>query len=207
MAKEKIIQKNIPSLKFKLLIGITIPLIIILILAIVSNMDAGLEIENTNIESIDWKILNNSYNIIGVYNIAITNNFLIPRKYELPDFIACLNDKNGINPRFSLEVLYSEGTYNRLKGHYEFDKTFFGINHYEARKTIDLSINQEKTIKVNIRTPLFLEGISPYTPQLSTSPPYNEILLIEVEDSAKRGYSCYSLSQEEIDNAIKIKIN
>jgi hypothetical protein len=153
---QKASQETGISSKMKLIFGIIVPILIVILLAIMSNTGKGIEVKESYVSNINFKeyanqpINENSNFKIEVYNITVKNSNFIPRKYEIPQIYACAVDKENANYAVNIPVVYSEGKYNRLNGFYEFDQAFFGISNNWNQRSIEMPTNSQKIIKMSL---------------------------------------------------------
>jgi len=194
-------------MNIKLAVGILLPLALILFLVILSISNIGFSLEKQNVDSVQFSSLfvdKNSpkNNNIPIQTITITNDFFLPKRYELPRLIVCLNDKEGIKPIQNIRVKYREGFYSRGSDVPIFDEIFFDYN-YRPKQSIELPAESKKQIKILVE-PKYLYN---YGAGIESYKEYDELLLIESKDSSRYSYkSCQNLESEDIDSATHIPI-
>lgn len=140
--------------------------------------------------------------IIILQTIIITNDFFLPKRFELPKTIVCLNDKEGLKARENLQVNYSEGTYSKGSDVPIFDEIFFDAYTYSG-KSIELLPYSKKQVKILVE-PKYLYN---YDRDINTYKEYDELLLIELEGSQIYFYNiCGNLKEEDLAEAAHIDI-
>jgi hypothetical protein len=192
--------------KIKLFFGILIPLVIIITLAVISNMGDSIKVSK---QTVNYVILNELFtndskyydkNII-LQNITLQNDYFLPRKYALPMVIVCLNDKEGSKGRMSLSARYSEGTYNYNYNRYLFDDIFFGFDsYYYNNRAIELPTNGKKMIKISVQ-PQYR-----YNTQDDYLKGYDEILIVETNNNKGYYSYCDNIEASEFDNAVHVNL-
>ncbi|MBS1266679.1 MAG: hypothetical protein MAG795_00647 [Candidatus Woesearchaeota archaeon] len=206
-------------MKLKLALGIGLPTVLIVILVVLSTSNIGFTMNSETIESIpassvyawdnkkinivsDKKGINNRNNITSIQTINLENNFWLPRRYELPIFRLCLNDKDGVKKRETLQPKYQVGIFTQ-----ESINPIYGDIQYDFRSS-GQSIEARKSTKKQIR--IILQPKSFYNSDQELDPDtrnYDEIILIEAKDQSRYVYNfCKNLKAEEIGSAIHIPI-
>jgi len=192
-------------MNLKIILGIFLPLSLILFLVILSTANIGFSLEKQDVASVKFSSLfvnkANSKNI-PIRTITITNDFFLPRKYELPKLRVCLNDKEGIKSPIDVVVKYQEGTYSRESNLPLFDEIFFGYGRH-SRQSIELPAGSKKQVKILVEPKIIYN----YGTKINSFKYYDELLLIESEDNSGYSYtSCRKLDRKEIDSAAHIRI-
>lgn len=193
-------------MNIKLALGIFLPLALILFLVILSTANIRFSIEKQEVNSIKFNSLfvNNTAprNNIPIQTITITNGFFLPKRYELPGLIVCLNDKKGIKEIQNLQVKYSEISYIRGSEIPIFDEIFFDYDFY-SKQSIELPAESKKQVKILIE-PKYLYN---YGQEINSYNEYDELLLIESKDTNRYFYnSCRNLESKEMNSATHISI-
>lgn len=189
-------------MKLKLLLGIFLPLVLIIVLVILSTARMGFSVATEMVKSIQFNDLfvvhNSPANARLLQTITITNDFFLPRKYELPELIVCLSDTEGIKGPTSLQVKYAEGSYSRGSNAPFFDEIFLDYNSY-YRQSIELPAKSKKQVKVLVE-PQYLYA------EIQSFKEYDELLLIHSKSNKNYYGSCSDLAGEELSTAIHIPI-
>jgi len=191
------------SQKIKLFIGIFIPLIIVIFLAVLSMSDIGYHVEKETKVSVNYgEVIQNtsSSRKVLIQTISLNNDFFLPRKFELPGIVACLNDKDNIRARESLVVEYSEGEY--LQGRGLLEEVFLPYTSTQ-KKTIDIKSNTKKQVKVYVTSKYV------YGSRINSYQDFDEILLVEVKGDSNflRIYSyCQRLTADDLVDAVHISL-
>lgn len=193
-------------MNIKLALGIFLPLALILFLVILSTANIGFSIEKQDVDFIQFNSLfvnnNAPRNNIPLQTITITNDFFLPKRYELPRLIVCLNDKEGIKEIQNMQVKYNEGSYTIGSDVPIFDEIFFDYNSY-SKQSIELPAESKKQVKILVE-PKYLYN---YEQEIGLYNEYDELLLIESKDTNRYSYnSCRNLESKEIDLATHISI-
>jgi hypothetical protein len=192
-------------MNLKLVLGVFIPALVIIILIGLSSADIEFSVEKETINSVELgPLISTQYHPksqVPIQTITVSNDFFMPRKFELPKLVACLNDKEGAKQMQDLQVKYNEGTYSRGSDIPFFDDIFYDYR-YDSRRSIELSANSKKQVKV------FVVPKYSYNYQdISSYKEYDEILLIQLKDRRRYYYNiCSGLESKELENAIHINI-
>ncbi len=193
-------------MNIKLALGIILPLALILSLVILSTANIGFSVEKKDAEYVRFSPLfvdkNSPTNNIPIETITITNDFFLPKRYELPRLQVCLNDKEGVKEIQNMQVRYNEGFYTRGSDVPIFDELIFGYD-YHSRQSIELPAESKKQIKILVEP----EYLYSYDTDIESYKAYDELLLIESQDTDRYSYnSCQNLDSKEIESAIHIPI-
>lgn len=180
----------------KLLLGIIIPFMAILSLVVLSvtTAETGISFSEETEESVRFDKTHNSRT--HIYTRTITNDFFMPKKYELPKLIFCLNDKQMKERPRMPSISYEEGFYEKNSELPVFNKGQKNYNIF-SDINIELPANSKKQIKffVNFDYLLNREESNDY-----------EILLIK-DARSNSGYDpCSNLNSEEFESATHIEI-
>ena len=156
-------------MNLKLYLGIVLPLLVIVILAALSNSEIGFSVEKETKESLAFNSLflgsSAPRDTVLVQTITINNDFFMPRRFALTQLVACLNDKEGIKKSESMQIRYGNAD-SKNPG-------FDGISgYYSTGQSIELSANSEKQVKVLIDSKYVTDVTAPLYMA------YDEILLI-----------------------------
>ena len=195
------------KMNIKLALGIFLPLALILFLVILSTANIGFSLEKQDVDSVQFSSLfvdkGSPKNNIPIQTITITNDFFLPKRYELPRLIVCLNDKEGIKQIQNIQVKYNEGSYSRGSDVPIFDEIFFDYNYY-SKQSIELPAESKKQVKILVE-PKYLYN---YDTEIDSYKEYDELLLIESKDLNRYSYnSCQRLESKEMDSATHILIS
>ena len=192
-------------MKVKIYLGIIIPLFVVAVLVLLSNSKIGFSVGIVTEKSIEFKDLFASFNKENralVQSINITNNFFLPRKFEIPEFIICIHDKEGIKEMQDFEIKYSENVYSSSNSPFV-EELFLDYSSYGSN-VVDLKSNSKKQVKIFIIP-------NDKKVRLRSFEGYDELLLIEKENE-DNGYSSYSynpctnVQSDEIAEALIITI-
>lgn len=192
-------------MNIKLVLGVIIPLVIIGVLATLSNSKSGFIVDKQSVESVDFNSLfTNSYGPtanIPLQTITISNDFFLPRKYQLPTAIVCLNDKKGVMQRTTMQAGYSEGVSSPNSDvpiFYDLSVNSYGSNE----KSLEMPANSKKQVK------LMAASIYSYDNTKQNYQSYNEILVVIPKKTPTDYYNgCAGLSSEDLAAAEHIPIS
>lgn len=188
-------------MNLKLYLGVFLPLIVIIILTSLSISNIGFTVEETTVETVEFNSLFAELRAgptTTVRTITLTNNFFLPRKYEIPSLLACLHDKDGVASTFDLSVGYSESSTNPTIP----DPA--GLSHYSvrSREYIDVPANSEKQVILFIE-PKYLNN---YDISITSYNEHDEVLLVELSDTDDYRYCRYLESDELLEKSTSITI-
>jgi hypothetical protein len=192
------------KINIKLVLGIFLPLALILFLVILSTANIGFSLEKRDVDSVQFSSLfaDKSFqkNNIPIQTITITNDFFLPKRYELPKLIFCLNDKEGIKQIQNIQVKYNEGSYTTGSDVPISDEIFFD---YNSKQSIELPAESKKQVKILVE-PKYLYN---YDSEIDSYKEYDELLIIESKEVNRYSYnSCRNLESKKIDSATHILI-
>jgi len=93
----------------KVLFGILLPLAVIIAI-IVMNSGGAVRVDKKSVTSVSEESLfkGTSTSLITLQTITMENSHYLAKSVELPPIVACLNDKEGVEARRTLNVRYSE---------------------------------------------------------------------------------------------------
>ena len=195
----------------KLVLGIFLPVILIVALVILSSANIGFSVKKETVQSVQFNDLFvdviSPKDVVLIQTITITNDFFLPKKYELPRISVCLNDKEGAKEATNLRVRYNEGSYTRGFDAPVFDEIFFDYNMY-SKQSVNLPANSKKQVKVLVGPQNVYSSSDDAQSSKEQYKPYDELLLIQQKDTTNYyDYSnCGNFGSEELDNAIHVPI-
>lgn len=191
----------------KIIIGIFLPLAIIIALVALSSSDIGFSVESKSVDSVRSGSLfvsqSDPKENIEIQTINIVNDYFLPKKFELPGLVACLNDKESKKEPQGLQLRFTQGQSSGSPGVPIYDGV---MNYYpsSSRQTIDLPQYSTRTVKVLVQ-PVYVYN---YIQEIESYRGYDEILLIESKDNNFDYYNtCSSLDSEELGSAVHIVIS
>ncbi len=183
-------QKQNQGVDKRLVFGVVIPLIIFLVLTFLSTSGIGLKVETTTADVIN---LSDSHPLQVIF---LTNDFFIPRKYELPPLIACFYDYEDSFRSRQVSLRYSHT--DTVESRRSLDSLLFLDYPFRQKKSVELPSNSQTQIVVYIPADSYYKNLFS---------DYDEILLFESEQKKYYPYGfCRNLVQDEIDSAKHIKI-
>jgi hypothetical protein len=162
-------------------VGFFFPLAVVIALVILSMNQAGLSVETKTVDSVGLSgSQGRQTHLLQV--ITVTNDYFLPRRYELPRLTACLYDKDGLNRIQTINLRYTDGEV--ADGRYPY------VNL--PAKTIEIPAYSSKKASLFIDT-YFYSDISGY----------DEILLIETGEAY---IDCYILDNNRLENSTRIPL-
>lgn len=193
------------SFDSKVLLGVIIPVLAILGLIIVSNVGT-LTVKKETLSSVKISSLiydTSNYNAprpapVNVQTWTITNNFILPKKYELPKLVACLDGRVSTYDTYepSLSVFYvpldekvAPDTSSYIPIVYDFGLTsaenrYYSYYGYKSIGSIDVPPKSAKTVKV------FVSSGGVYKLNNQKADAYKDVINLALYDvSDKGGYS------------------
>ena len=191
-------------MKFKIIFGIIIPIILVIGLAIVASQGNVLE-ERNFVSSINLEDIFDGARVrtsIKVGEINLKNDYFMGKRHELPEFSTCLidNDKEKGNMDAG-EIRYSEGKRVREEGPFD---------NYDRYTSIELSSDEEKKIYVYL-VPDYRFQRKNQIELLEEFEDYDELIIYDLDDSDydynSYDYECQGLHQKLMEESVRIKIN
>ena len=185
----------------KLWLGVVIPVIIIVALVMLSSSKIGLSIKTTFIaDSVKLSDVVQLYKPSGgsgviksvqLETIEVTNNFFLPRTYEVSKISVCLHDKeNQVKPISLSASARSSKTPTPTTGY-----------DYSYATNIEVSPFGKETFTITVTSPYTY-----YAGEIISYSSFDELLIIHEKENTYY-YNCDSLSTEQIQNAIHIPIS
>lgn len=199
-------------MKLKIVLGIIIPVIVILVLAILGSLNIGFKAEYDYEKQLTLNDMFSEGNLrqhVKVGEIRITNDYFMSKRYNLPRLKACLVDKEaGKQIVDAANVFYSEGDYT-------YNKDIIYPDYYERSgvpQSVQVSSNGNKTVYIYLQPTLYTNYYDPDSPGLTPQQrliqeygEYDEIVLIEQEKNYQH-YNCYNFDQSQIAKGAHISL-
>jgi hypothetical protein len=188
----------------KLILGIILPVVIIITLAIVGSLNIGFSAERSLYQTISLKDLSkegNVYNSLKIGNLVLNNTYFLGKRYEAAALTACLVDsENGRTPIRAGNVFYSEGDSQVTDGSY--------YDYYnDGTKSIEVGANSKKTVGI-FMSPDYQFNWKNYSQLLEDYAGYDSILVIEGPSTYSNRYSdCSDINLENNANITKISLS
>ncbi len=170
-------------------------LILIIILALIGANSFNLSAESELFDIKAGDLFTDNYGKFHIKTLHIDNNYFLPRSYLISRSAACLFNSES-KKSTSLNLAFEDKDFYQLEaveiGAYSKKDVKFYVNNMLPRKSpAPYSVAEKSVIDVQ--------------PVQEVDVDYDSILLIEIND--QRDYiDCYSLSEEQIRNAEKVKI-
>ncbi|MBI2652793.1 hypothetical protein HYX00_04980 [Candidatus Woesearchaeota archaeon] len=143
---------------------------------------------------------------IPVQTITLKNDFFIPKRFDLPKMIACLNDKESVKRRENLNVRYSEGRYSSGSDIPLFSDLYYDSYSYSAQN-VEIPANGKKQVKILLE-PKYVYNYNNQNQNLFDSyKDFDEVLLIQSKNKGRYSYTyCDTLDDAELEDATHIAI-
>ena len=193
-------------MKYRLILGVILPILIIIGLAVSVSLGEVEETKNFEKEiSIKTIITENSIrDNIKVGEIRLTNNFALSKRHEIPFYGACLIDTE--KQKNNIDI----GTIEVYQGDYVYDDAYGSRENY---RSIELTPHEEKIINVYLK-PSYYYYNKGYDTLLAEYKGYDTLLIYEKKQLRNgRDYpfyyqevSCYTINPDIIEESIKIPL-
>jgi len=198
-------------MKFKIIFGIILPVLIILSITILGSLGPGFDVKENFDSTIAAKeVFKQNYGstAIRIGEIKITNDYFLPKRYEAGSFLVCAYDKENTRPIKMIGALfYNEGEFSEnLRSadisSLQYSSMPYGYyNGYRNYKTsIELDPKESKTLQVYLSSNDYYYDYN----TKNSNRDYDQLLVVRQTQNAK--LSCESLSSENIASALKIDI-
>lgn len=204
-------------MKYKIIFGIILPLLLASTLIVLTTINAGFSVEKDFVNKLTYQDIfidrENSQlrQTIKIADILIENDYFLGKRYELPPLGVCLNDKEGQLQRLNAGNLqYSEGEYNYETGDFVFSTEralaypYYYDNYNREEKNIQISAYSKKKIRLFLQ-PSYDFRYRNYTELLKQYGDYDALLIFEIDNNDPYAY-CNNLDQETLDKAIAIPL-
>lgn len=191
-------------MKYKIIFGVIIPLIIIIALAIVASY-GEVKVKPKYIKELSVKEILGEKGIkysVKIGELKLSNEYSLPKKHELVRFGACLVDKD--KNKQTIEAGYIEYS----EGEYEDEEPYLIDSRYNNYKSVEVGAGEEKTVHVYLR-PSYDFQYKNYTQLVEEYGDYDKIILYKNEKTGRYNYygsSCYNLGQDVIDKSVQIDL-
>ena len=201
MARMGYARKSRALFDSKVILGIAVPLFIIVLLVLISSIGAGFSVSTETTESLAIKDLfynsrNYSYSALPPYalvqTITVTNDNLLPRRYELPKLVACLKGKTQSEAiiQQSMDVVYvpadkatkikSVPIVDDIAGVSYSNVYFNNYNRYDTLESVEVPLKGSKQVNVYVVP----KGLYDYDPAISEYGRAEELVLVEAGSGA-----------------------
>ena len=186
-------------MKFKIIFGVIIPLLLMLVLAILGSSDEGFSLKKKFVESISTKevIYNDQLrNTIKIGDITLKNDYFLGKRSSLKPLIACLIDKEKVKQNLNAgSVFYSEGDYESGSD------SLINYNSNSQERSVEIPAHGSKKVYVYI-TPSYAYYAN-YSELLEQYKDYDELVVLEQKKSNDyyNSYAdCYGLQESDFEN-------
>lgn len=190
-------------MKYKIAFGVIIPLFAIIALAIIAS-SGEIEVEKNfpplSISKMfqDGKIKTS----IELGNLKLSNKNSFTKRYEIPQMMVCLHDKENIKQAMDAGTL----EFNRGDSAYYKDPYRLGSYSY---KSIEVKSEEEVFVKFFIIPGYQFTRNGTYEYLAEQYAEYDEVVIFEKPKNGIYSYSyttCHSINDDILDEAIKIKL-
>lgn len=198
-------------MKLKILFGIIIPALVVLVLAALGSLDIGFSIKKDFEQQINFsEIFKKSYsnNAIRIGEIQIMNDYFLPKRFDVPAYLACVYDKDKTRPlQAAGSIYYNEGEYSEEVKVLDSTKLSSGryypyyYNNKNYKTNIEIGSQKSKKLQV-----YYLSNRNNYGYQKDLSEKDYDYLILAEQKTNSQIY-CESLSSEDLQKAIKITID
>jgi len=192
-------------MRFKIIFGIILPLLIIISLTFVVNL-GQVSVKKDFIKQIVLNELFENGNIkdsIKVGSITISNNYYLPKREDLKVLGVCLRDTKG-----NVQITEA-GTLEYSEGDIPYNKDY---KYTPQDRSVQIKGGETKTVQVYIR-PSYDFNYLNSTQLLDRYGDYDELVIFEKDDSPNnypytnhRNYYCTDLDSDALNNAVHIKL-
>lgn len=195
-------------MKFKIILGIIIPLLIIITLTLLGSLDIGFSVKEDYITRISLQDISSNNQLrrsIKIADIYLENDYFLGKRYDLPRLGICLDDKEGKLQKINAgQLQYSEGEYSATR-----DPIFGEVQYYYrgSERSIQIDANGKKIVRIFLE-PSYEFQYKNYTELLAQYKDYDSLVVYELKnDGPYYNYNeCYNLDQEAVEKAIRIPL-
>ena len=201
-------------MKFKIIFGIALPLLVVVLLVVLTSMNIGFSVKKDFINSVNFKeVFVSDYSSGTTFKIAeiiVENDYFLGKRYDLPNFGICFDDKEGKRERLNAGNLqYNEGDYNYEKGGFVYGKEmmaypYYGRGYRESRN-IEIGANGKKSIRLFLQPSYNYRYGGNYSEILEQYGDYDSLLIFELKDE-QGYYYCSQIDQGTLEGAVAISI-
>jgi len=185
----------------KIVFGIVIPLVIIISLAIIANIDSDFSVsfnysKSLNLNEISHEGKIRSYVKIGEVNLE--NNYFLPKRFTLEPLYACLVDEEKISrPITAGNIEFSEGDYN-YEGNFDY---------YSQSKdrSVEINSNEKKIVNIYLM-PIYSFSYMNLSMLIEEYGEYDKIIIIQNTQNKNYYSVCESATPGEIESAVTIPL-
>jgi hypothetical protein len=196
-------------MRWKIILGIFLPLVIIINLAILGTLNINFTVDENYVNSISLEEITSSGSItktVKLADITLDNDYFLSKRYSLPPLGACLIDNEGTKQNLNAGIVeYSEGNYDPLNG-----EPIFETYSYRSSKGRSIQIGSHEQKKINIfLTPAYNFKNKKQEQILNDYGNFDSLLIFEIDNSPfGRNYftSCTRIDQQTINNAKRIPL-
>ena len=139
-------------MNLKIILGIVIPLFLIVLTAILGNLDIGLSSNVETVSNLNFDdIVNNDLKFIDIQTITYTNDFFLSKKVEITNIKVCMIDSDGDkNYPDGLKLKFSESS-NLINTDVPIYSDLFN-DSVKFGKYVEIPANSIKKVKISIKT-------------------------------------------------------
>jgi hypothetical protein len=198
-------------MKARTIFGIGLPILISLVLIVLSLSGSGFAVDVQPVESVKFDSLFTEEKKVGnsvlIETITVTNDYFMPRRYEIPNLVACLHDNEDEMELITLGVDFS-GVSTRSGSLASGVADIFVESSYE--KSVELEAHSVKTMDAHLNWKSYYN----YNKELDDYRSYDELVVIESKEKRKGRYYysymassyCDELSDDELNEGVRIPL-
>ncbi len=182
----------------KILFGIIVPLVLLVALTILSNLNIGVSINFNPVKSLDFnELFGVDYRKIILAKLTIENNFFLPRSIEVENYKACFySTQNGVAYNRDIYLYFTPIAQTNYYGGEIFSD---GNNQYLN----NIPVKQNDKIEAE----LYMQNIyDSRGEQKVYYLSYDKILLFKYDKNRYEYDFCSKVSKEDIKNAVSIDV-
>lgn len=199
----------------KIIFGVVLPALIVVFITILGSL-GSIDVKKGFVTKIalsdifrDGRIVNN----IKIGDIYLKNDYFLSQRYELPIWVVCLNDKEGILQRITAGNLqYSEGDYDYNSEQLARPVVGNGNNVL----SVEVKANDEKKVSIYLQPSYNIQygtygNFRNYTDLIKDYGGYDELIVFKSKDNYDGYYIAHSenycnVNEDELKDASRIPI-
>ena len=203
----------------KMLLGILIPLLVIVVLVVLSSLSVGFSVSKDTVNGVRLnQLLYDTYDYnaprppyVHVQTITIANDYILPKKYELPRIAACLNGTSTsfrviyVSSDFKPGATTSVPILSDLADVAKMGQSYYYYDSYgyDTRiEDVDVSAKGKKEIRIYVEP----QGVYQLSTKWGQYYSAASFILVEVPEKPRRYYSYYdecqqAFSSEQLERA------
>jgi hypothetical protein len=187
-------------MKYKIIFGIVLPILVIVLLAIFGSLNIGFSVEeNYKTEIAPENFYDYTYGVkqyIEIGSVNFENEYFLSKRYTLPALKACLIDKDGNKPGVDA------GTITFSEGDIDYVPSKGSIYSYSSSKehSINIGTGEKKEVKIYLQ-PNYNFQNKAGTELQDRYGEYDTLVIVSGETNYYRRINCYSLTPSQRTDA------